>query len=167
MLYFNDKIAIQSIELRKALLAADGFLYLGMPRDALLELDGINQEEQSHVSLLRTRIRILLHMRKWKSAAELSHHGLEKYPEENELMVQHAFALHKLRKGSLAAKVLLSAPEWIRSTGILHYNLACYEAQLGSINTAKQCIRTAIKINSSFKKNARTDPDLQRLWSIS
>ena len=31
MLYFNDKIAIQSLELRKALLAADGFLYLGMP----------------------------------------------------------------------------------------------------------------------------------------
>jgi tetratricopeptide (TPR) repeat protein len=166
MLYFNDKIAVQSLELRRSLLAADGYLYMGMPKDALLELDAISDREQLHVSVLRTRIRILLHMRKWKAAALLSQQSLEKYPEENEFMVQRAFALHKLRKGSLAAKVLLAAPEWIRSTGILHYNLACYEAQLGNLSTAKMCIRAAIKINSSFKKNARTDPDLQRLWAL-
>ena len=166
MLYFNDKIGIQSFELRKLLMAADGYLYLGMPRDALKELDRIDDTEQMHSSVLRTRIRVLLHMKKWKAAAELSRQGLEKYPNENELMVQRAFALHKLRKGSLAAKVLLTAPDWIRRTGILHYNLACYEAQLGSVSTARQCIRAAIKINSSFKKNASTDPDLQRLWAF-
>ena len=166
MLYFNNKIGIQSLELRRSLIAVDGYLYLGMPGDALKELEDICDAEQMHSSVMRTRIRVLLHMRKWKAAAELSRQGLEKYPDENELMVQRAFALHKLRKGSLAAKVLLTAPDWIRQTGILHYNLACYEAQLGSVNTARQCIRAAIKINSSFKKNARTDPDLQRLWAF-
>ena len=68
-------------------------------------------------------------------------------------------------EGTDAVKVLLSAPEWIRKTGILHYNLACYEAQLGDLTTARQCIKAAIEINSSFKKNARTDPDLARLWN--
>jgi hypothetical protein len=80
-------------------------------------------------------------------------------------MVQRAFALHQMKKGLEAVQVLLTAPEWIRRTGILHYNLACYEAQLGDLRTARQCIQAAIEINSSFKKNARTDPDLQRLWN--
>ena len=87
------------------------------------------------------------------------------YPEENEFTVQRAFALHQLKKGSAAVRVLLDAPEWIRRTGILHYNLACYEAQLGDLGTARQCIKAAIEINASFKKNARTDPDLARLWN--
>jgi hypothetical protein len=43
--------------------------------------------------------------------------------------------------------------------------LACYEAQLGDLGTAEQCIRAAIEINAAFKKNAKTDPDLQRLWN--
>jgi len=80
-------------------------------------------------------------------------------------MVQRAFALHQQKRGHEAADVILSAPDWIRRTGILHYNLACYEAQLGDLGTARQCIRTALEINAAFKKNARTDPDLERLWS--
>ena len=56
-------------------------------------------------------------------------------------------------------------PNRIRRTGILHYNLACYEAQLGDLSTARQCIKAAIEINSSFRKNAQCDPDLARLWN--
>ena len=40
--------------------------------------------------------------------------------------------------GAEAAAVLHSAPAWIRQTGILHYNLACYEARLGDLATARR-----------------------------
>jgi hypothetical protein len=79
--------------------------------------------------------------------------------------VQRVFALHQLEKGDEAFRVLLSAPEWIRRTGILHYNLACYEARLGDLNAARRCIDAAIEINSAIKKNARSDPDLAALWN--
>jgi hypothetical protein len=43
--------------------------------------------------------------------------------DEEEFTVQRAFALHQMRKGVDALAVLEAAPEWLRRTGILHYNL--------------------------------------------
>lgn len=166
MLYLNQKqTESSSREWQKPLLAADGYLYLGLAAHALAELESISDAYQHASPVLRARVRVLLHLKRWDEADALSAAGNSLYPEENEFTVQRAFALHQLKKGSDAVKVLLSAPEWIRRTGILHYNLACYEAQLGDLMTARQCIQAAIEINSSFKKNARTDPDLARLWN--
>jgi predicted Zn-dependent protease len=165
MLYLNSKPEIPRSDLQRPLHAADGYLYLGLPDEALKELDSISPQQRNQSAVLRARIRVLLHMKRWRDANDLSQRGAEIYPDENEFMVQRAFALHQLKKGGEAVRVLLSAPEWIRRTGILHYNLACYEAQLGDLVTARQCIRAAIEINASFKKNARHDPDLQRLWN--
>lgn len=146
-------------------MAADGYLYLGLPEEALAELEAIDLEFLHDLPVLRARIRVLLHLKRWENARNLAEVGNEVYPDENEFVVQRAFALHQMQKGGEAVQVLLNAPEWIRRTGILHYNLACYEAQLGDLSTARQCIRAAIEINASFKKNARKDPDLQRLWN--
>jgi tetratricopeptide (TPR) repeat protein len=164
MLYLNQKDPDQAgREWQRPLLAADGYLYLGLPELALAELQTIDDSGQLASPVLRARIRVLLHMKRWEEANSLSEAGNSLYPEENEFTVQRAFALHQLKKGTDAVQVLLSAPEWIRRTGILHYNLACYEAQLGDLTTARQCIKAAIEINSSFKKNVRTDPDLARI----
>jgi len=165
MLYITHQVTYYPAPLRRALMAVDGYLTLGMPADATAELDGIAPAHQKASPVLRARIRILLHQRKWRQAEALAHEGSRRYPEENEFMVQRAFALHQQERGDEALKVLLDAPAWIRRTGILHYNLACYEAQLGDIGTARQCIRRAIKINKAFGRNARKDPDLQRLWN--
>lgn len=165
MLYLTDKPKAVAPSLERPLAAAEGYLYLGMPKEALRELNSIPKDKQNTAAVLRSRIRILLHLKKWKQAERLAIRGLRLYPEENEFMVQRAFALHQQEKGNEAVQVILDAPEWIRRTGILHYNLACYEAQLGDITTARQCIRVAFEMNSSFKKNAKRDPDLQRLWN--
>ncbi|HEX5177533.1 MAG TPA: hypothetical protein VFV83_10910 [Chthoniobacteraceae bacterium] len=165
MLYLANRARAHSAETQRALHAADGYLYLGMPEEALQELDSVGKPEQTEPSVLLARIRVLLHLGKWAEAEALSGRAAIEHPTEDEFTVQHAFALHQLRKGDRAVEVLLSAPEWIRRTGILHYNLACYEARLGDLKTARQCINAAIQINAAMKKNARVDPDLQGLWN--
>lgn len=165
MIYVTDRNGAKALQLQRALLAADGYLYLAMPEEAIGELDELDQAFRSDRGVVRMRVRAMLHLKRWRTAEALASEGTELYPDENEFMVQRAFALHQMKKGLDAVQVLLAAPEWIRKTGILHYNLACYEAQLGDLSTARQCIRAAIKMNSSFKKNARQDPDLQRLWN--
>ena len=165
MLYLSDKPSPFPPDVARKLMAVDGYIYLGMALEALEELDGLSVKQQREPAIMRARIRVLLHLKSWKQAEQLSTVGCNLYPEEDEFMVQRAFALHQQEKGSEAVQVILDAPEWLRSTGILHYNLACYEAKLGDLGTAKQCIRTAIKLNASFKTNAKKDPDLQRLWN--
>ena len=165
MLYLGNRSHSHSAQTEKALHAADGYLYLGMPTEALDELTVVPVPEQTIPSVLLARVRVLLHLKRWKDAEKLSDFGTHSHPDEEEFTVQRAFALHQLDKGDEAVEVLLAAPEWIRRTGILHYNLACYEARLGDVGTAKQCIRAAIELNAAMKKNAKVDPDLQSIWN--
>lgn len=165
MLYMTHQPLHPPADLKKTLAAADGYLFLGMPEEAYAELQSLPAERQEEAAVLRATIRVLLHQKRWKRAEKTAIKGTRLHPGDNEFMVQHAFALHQQSRGNEAINVLLNAPEWLRKTGILHYNLACYEAQLGDLMTARQCIRAAIEINASFKKNARRDPDLQRLWN--
>jgi tetratricopeptide (TPR) repeat protein len=165
MLYIGNRPRVQTIETQRALQAADGYLYLGMPDEALQELGTIGSEDAGDAAVLLARIRVLLHLKNWGEAEKLSNAAAETHPNEDEFTVQRAFALHQMQKGEQAIEVLLAAPEWIRRTGILHYNLACYEARLGDLSTARQCIKAAIQLNSAMKKNARVDPDLQALWN--
>lgn len=165
MLYLGKRERTHSLETQRALRAADGYLFLGMPKEALEELDAIAREDQPEPTVMLARTRVLLHLRRWREAETLSLEGAQLHPIEEEFTVQRAFALHQLRQGEQAIKVLLAAPEWIRRTGILHYNLACYEARLGDLQTAQQCINAAIEINAAMKKNAKADPDLQALWN--
>ena len=165
MLYLRSQSSPPSPETQRVLQAADGYLFLGLPADALAELDSLSTGEKHTSAVLLGRIRVLLHLRQWSAAERLSAQGMKLYQEENEFTVQRAFALHQLAKGEEAFRILLAAPEWIRRTGILHYNLACYEARLGDLKTARRCIDAAIEMNAAMKKNARTDPDLTALWN--
>ena len=165
MLYLKTQPKAHSAETHRALEAADGYLYLGMPTEALEEFGAIPDSERRNAPVMLAEIRVLLHMKNWRHAEKLSARGSNLHPEEDEFTVQGVFALHQLEKGDEAFRVLHAAPEWIRRTGILHYNLACYEARLGDLNAARRCIDAAIEINSAIKKNARSDPDLAALWN--
>ena len=165
MLYLANRKRARSPETQRSLHASEGYLFLEMVSEALSELDSIAPEEQQIPEVLLARIRVLLHEHHWKEAELLSRKGVVRYPSEDEFTVQRAFALHQMQKGEMAIEVLLSAPEWLRRTGILHYNLACYEARLGSLSTARQCMNAAIQMNAAIKKNARVDPDLRALWN--
>ena len=165
MLYLTINPPNDPPELRRHLLSAEGYLTLGMPTEALAALEEIPAQFVETAATLRIRIRILLHLRRWKDAEKLSSGGMRDFPEENEFMVQRAFALQQQEKENEAASLILNAPSWIRNTGVLHYNLACYEAQLGNLGAARRSIRTAIEINAAFKKKAKNDPDLRPLWN--
>ena len=165
MLYLAQQPKVQNPQTQRALHAADGYLYLGMKEEALEELDGVEMLEQGDPALLLARVRVLLHMRRWEEAEKLSNRCLQDHPAVEEFTVQRAFALHQMKKGEEAMDVILSAPEWIRRTGIIHYNLACYEARLGSKKMAKRCMDVAIQMNGAMKRNAKVDPDLQGLYN--
>jgi len=149
----------------KKLQAAEGYVFLNLYREAMRELDQLPAAEADDCDVMIARIRILLHLHRWRKAARLSARGEAIHHTEDEFTVQRAFSLHQLKMRAEAARVLSEAPEWIRRTGILHYNLACYEARWGNLTAARRCVQAAIQINSAIKKSARQDPDLAELWN--
>ncbi len=165
MLTLSSRAKQHSQETYKALQAAEGYVFLGLHREALKQLDEVESGDHENSDVMIARIRILLQLGRFSTAARLSAHGENLHSDEDEFTVQHAFALHQLDKSDEAAKVIQCAPEWLRRTGILHYNLGCYQARWGDIQTARQCVTAAIQINAAIKKNMKQDPDLAGLWN--
>jgi len=165
MLYLAQQPRVESQEAQRALQAADGYLFLGMHKEAMAELNTVPLISQGDPAVLLSRVRVLLHRRNWCEAEELANRCVEAFPEVEEFTVQRAFALCRTKTTDVAISVIEAAPAWIRRTGILHYNLACYEARLGDLSMARRCIDEAIQINSAMARNAKVDPDLQSLYN--
>jgi hypothetical protein len=47
---------------------------------------------------------------------------------------------------------------------LIHYNLACYECQLGNLGDAKALLQRAFALDDSLSRNAIDDEDLKPLW---
>ena len=152
-------------EINALLEAADGYLFLNLPAEALDELNGIPEEESHEPPIILATCRVLIYLKRWHDAEETAKIGCSKFPEEDELIVQRAFVLNQLDRVNEASRVILSAPTWLQKTGIIHYNLACYEARFGNLEIAKRCLDVACQLNEAMKKKAHADPDLRRIWN--
>ena len=63
-----------------------------------------------------------------------------------------------------AEETLLLARELFPKEPLVHYNLACYAAQLGRIDDAKALLATALTLDPVFKEMALEDEDLAGVW---
>ncbi len=165
MLYLAQTPSLHSPAAERALHAIDGYLFLGLEKEAQAELDNLPVVAQGDVAVLLARVRVLFHWKNWQAANELASRCIESFPQVEEFTVQRAFALHQMQKADEAMGAIEAAPAWIRRTGILHYNLACYQARLGDLSMARVCIDLAIQINSAMARNAKVDPDLRVLYN--
>jgi tetratricopeptide (TPR) repeat protein len=63
-----------------------------------------------------------------------------------------------------AKEILLNAEPKFPKEAIIKYNLACYCCQLGEIENAKNYLKKAFEIDSSWRLNALNDEDLKPMW---
>lgn len=154
-----------AMDLERHLVAADGYLDLGMPREALEELDGMGEWARGNPQALRLRVRAHLKLREWAEGMALASSAAKRYPQDGEFFLQWAYALHKARPGGSAQEVLDAAPEALRSSGLIHYNLARFEAQDGNIENARLYLQEACRLNPAVVFDARRDPLLRPVWN--
>jgi len=128
--------------------AAEGYAELGMPAEALAHLNEIAAEDQNRPEALRMRIQIVLQIRDWRAALELSLRMCELFPAES------------YGQTAQAKEKLLGGPPSLLDEPIYYYNLGCYEAVLGNLDQAKAYLRASFRLNKSFRDVAQQDPDL-------
>jgi tetratricopeptide (TPR) repeat protein len=157
--------ADETADLERHLVAADAYLDLGMPRDALEELDAIGEAGRRDAQAMRLRVRAHLRLREWTEGMALASSAARRYPQDGEFFLQWAYALHKARPGGSAQEVLDAAPEPLRSSGLIHYNLARFEAQDGNIENARLYLQEACRLNPAVVFDARRDPLLRPVWN--
>lgn len=152
---------------QKQLEAAEGWLLLGDPRQALAELDQLRPEIRDSLAVLQLRWSALAQSGDWTAAYDTAQRILEHWPDEPFGWIHRAFALRRIPGGGVerARDSLLPAADKFPTEFLVPYNLACYEACLGRLTEAWQWLRRAMKVGGRerIRKLALADQDLAPL----
>lgn len=143
----------------RAILAAQGYLELGMAEEALAELSTLTFESVDP-DIVELRLHILMQAKRWTEALSAAEELLRLMPEALPAYIHGAFALHELGRTGEARDLLLKGPEELRKDPTFHYNIGCYEAVLGNREAALQSLERSFSLDETYRDFARRDPDL-------
>jgi predicted Zn-dependent protease len=144
----------------RSLLAAQGYIELEMPIEALAELDSLPTEERESEEALQMRLFILMKTQEWETALDVCRSMRVSYPEAPAGFIHGAFCLHEKGDTAEARKLLLSGPNCLEQEATYFYNLACYSAVLGDLEAAVDYVKTSFAMDDKFREIAKLDPDL-------
>ena len=150
---------------QRHLAAATGYVELGMPLDAEAELDSIDPDVRHLPEVLAIRMEIYLKQENWERMKGIADRLMRNEPTDPAWVISYAFATRRAESIQSAKAILLEAIQWHPKEPVIPYNLACYECQLGNLESAKRYLEQAIKMNPRFRAGALDDPDLEPLWN--
>jgi predicted Zn-dependent protease len=112
--------------------AAVGWLELGNPAEALVELDALSERFQDHVDVLEARWLALAQLQRWEAAAKVGRALIAAAPERPVGWLHHAYALRRASTGGLLAAFNALSPVAAKfpKDSTIPYNLACYTCQM-------------------------------------
>jgi len=111
--------------------------------------------------VLATWLEVYQRWEKWSEASSVAMRLAEIEPEESNWPVALAYAVRRSRGLIFAREILKQAGERFPDCATIHFNLACYAAQLGDLDEARFRLARAIQLDQGFAALAKTDPDLQ------
>jgi tetratricopeptide (TPR) repeat protein len=150
---------------QRHLTAAEGYAALRMFLDANAELEEIDAEVRHVSEVLTVRLEIYRGLEKWELMRTVATRLAAHDPENAQWSISLAYATRRAQSIEAAKVILLEAVERHPKEPILHYNLACYECQLGDIEVAKARLQHACKLSEKCRLMALDDADLEPLWA--
>ena len=148
-------------QIHRRLLAAVGFAELSLFQDAVQELEELPDKLKEIAIVLATWLEVYQRWQKWSEASSVAMRLAEMEPDESNWPLALAYAVRRSRGLVFAQEILKQAGEKFPDCATIHFNLACYAAQLGYLDEARQRLRRAIQLDQGFAALAKTDPDLK------
>lgn len=144
----------------RAILAAHGYLELGMVEEALAELANLPALQSRDPDILELRLHILMQASRWTEALATAEELIRIDAGAVPAYIHGAFALHELGRTEEARNLLLKGPPELRKDPTFHYNIGCYEAVLGNSEAALNSLQESFALDETYRDFARRDPDL-------
>jgi tetratricopeptide (TPR) repeat protein len=133
--------------------------------EADAELEKIDPFCRAAPEVLAVRLEIYAGLHKWELMQVVAEKLANYDPAEAQWRISFAYATRRAESIEKAREILLSALGSHPEEPSIHYNLACYECQLGNLSVAKQHLMKATEADRRFKLIALEDPDLEPLWA--
>jgi tetratricopeptide (TPR) repeat protein len=156
---------LSDLQIRRRVTAASGFAELGLYQEAVEELVDLPDSTKDDIPVLAAWLQIYQSWGKWAEGAAVAERLIEKDPDEADWYLALGFAVRRAQSLAAAEVILSAALQKFPQNATIHFNLACYYAQLGDVTRAQSYLQKAIEIDDSFRVAARSDPDLKPLRS--
>jgi predicted Zn-dependent protease len=144
----------------RTMLAASGWLDLGLPEGALEELNRLSPSDRNRPEALELKLQAQMDAKAWNAAADLARVLCVRQPANARYFLHAAYCLHETGDTLAARNQLLSGPKALLEMPMFHYNLACYHWTLGEQERARTHLSRAIAMDESYREAALTDRDL-------
>jgi tetratricopeptide (TPR) repeat protein len=115
--------------------------------------------------VLMVRLGIYSALQKWDLLQTVAKKLNEYDPDEIQPWITLAYATRRLDSIDAAKEILLEALARHTKEPVFHFNLACYECQLGDLTAARSYL-AAFEIDPRWRLFALEDEDLAPLWDL-
>ena len=149
--------------------AAQGWLELGLPREAIAEWDRLSAATRRLPSALDLRWRISAALADWDQGVALGEQLIALAPASADGWLRRSYALRRSAQGGLqsAWEALRPAADQFPEEETIAYNLACYATQLGRVDEGWEWFLRALVVSTNTANVRRlglSDDDLRPLW---
>ena len=145
---------------------AQGYAALGMFLEANEQIEEITPDVRHLPEVLVVRSAIYQGTGRWSAMAVVAAKLAADEPSEPGWLIDLAYATRRAESLEAAHVILKRADKLHPDNGQIQFNLACYEAQLGDVDRAKEHLAHAIAREPRFRAIALDDPDLKPLWRL-
>jgi len=146
------------------LMAAEGYIGLGLFREADEELRQIDPWHLTRTPTLLLRLCVHAGLSQWDLVHDIAS-TLTIYDPENPCWcVWLATATTRIQSITAARKILRDALRLHPNNANIHYNLSCYERQLGHVRLAQHHRGRAIALEPRYLRLAEEAQDHELLW---
>lgn len=149
---------------RDHIIAAEGYLDLGMTLAANEELERMPAEDRSRPEVYALRLKIYIELKKWDLAEVCAKHLTKIWPDQKGWWCAWAFATRQAVSIEGAEKTLIQARVRFPEDALIYYNLACYASVMGRWREAKYLLAEAIIRDDAYQMRALEDEDMQPIW---
>ena len=149
--------------------AAEGWLELGLIEEAHAELAAIGPDLRCGMAGLDLQWQLFAERGHWDAAFAVAQQAVDLHPTKEGGWLNRAYAARRRVGGGVAAahELLLPAQGFFPESTIIPFNLACYSAQLGRLDTAWSWLILAAARGGwkTIGPTALKDADLEALRS--
>ena len=149
------------MSLERSITAAQGYLELDMPAEALEELEALPNEIAGHSEIVQLKLIILMRLMEWQKALDLCYLLQDQFKKLTIGYIHGAYCLHEMGRTQEAKELLINGPAHLFNEPLFHYNLGCYEAVLGNLDAAIEHLKSSFMMDDDLRNIARRDPDLE------
>ena len=140
--------------------AAQGYLELGMALEANEEIESIPPEMKTLVEVLTVRAEIFRVLGAWDLMAAVARQLCHRRADDPQNFILLGYATRRAIGLPEALAVLATVANRFPTCATILFNLACYAAQLGHLDSARARLAEAIKLDPFCHQMALDEPDL-------